>query len=153
MIKMQQEMSEQMKTNHFHSLFEREHSKPFVTLAHINRQTFEEVLVIFRRKNVKPEFQATAKHKWHRLAFDPNLKKLPNFLEELSQGAMEAFGENAGNMIDSFLYIKMPPKLKRSIFNARLENGPYDEIVAHLEKELELNALSGRKYLNSGLYD
>ena len=78
-------MSEQMKTNHFPSL---------VTLTHINRQTLEEVLVICRRKNVKPEFQATAKHKWHRLAFDPNLKKLPDLLEELNQGAKKAFGEN-----------------------------------------------------------
>ena len=44
-------------------------------------------------------------------------------------------------MIDSLLYAKLPPKLKRSVNMARLENGSYDEIVAHLERELELNAL------------
>ena len=67
--------------------------------------------------------------------------KLPDFLEELNQGAEKAFGENAKSMIDSLLYAKLPPKLKRSVNMARLENGTYEEIVAHLERELELNAL------------
>ena len=44
-------------------------------------------------------------------------------------------------MIDSLLYAKLPPKLKRSVNMAKLQNGSYDEIVAHLERELELNAL------------
>ena len=43
-------------------------------------------------------------------------------------------------MIDSVLYAKLPPKLKRAVNMARLENGCYDEIVAHLEKELWFNA-------------
>ena len=75
------------------------------------------------------------------LVFDPNTTKLPDFLEELNQGAEKAFGDNAQKMIDSLLYAKLPPKLKRSVNMARLENGSYDEIVAHLERELELNAL------------
>ena len=44
-------------------------------------------------------------------------------------------------MIDSLFYAKRPPKLKRSVNMALLENGTYEEIVAHLERELELNAL------------
>ena len=67
--------------------------------------------------------------------------KLPDFLEELNQGAERTFGDHAQKMIDSLLYAKLPPKLKRSVNMARLEKGSYDEIVAHLERELELNAL------------
>ena len=48
--------------------------------------------------------------------------KLPDFLEELNQGAEKAFAEHAQAMIDSLLYAKLPPKLKRSINMARLEN-------------------------------
>ena len=141
MIKMQPAMTEQMKINHFHSLLRKGALQTFRNINSINRQTLEDVLVIFRRKYVKPESQATAKHKWHRLTFDPNTMKLPDFLEELNQGAEKAFGENAKSMIDSLLYAKLPPKLKRSVNMARLENGTYEEIVAHLERELELNAL------------
>ena len=35
----------------------------------------------------------------------------------------------------------MPPHLKKSINQAHLENGTYEQIVSHLERELELNGL------------
>ena len=44
-------------------------------------------------------------------------------------------------MIDILLYAKLPPHLKRSLNLAYLENGTYDQIVAHLGRELELSAL------------
>ena len=141
MIKMQPDMTETMKINHFHSLLRKIALQTFRKINTANRQTLEDILAVFRRKYFKPESQATAKHKWHRLVFDPNTMKLPDFLEELNQGAEKAFGENAQAMIDSLLYAKLPPKLKRSVNMARLENATYEEIVTHLERELELNGL------------
>ena len=35
----------------------------------------------------------------------------------------------------------MPPQLKKSKNQAHLENGTYEQIVTHLERELELNGL------------
>ena len=141
MIKMQPEMSEQMKMIHFHSLLRKNALQPVRNISTADRQTLEDVLVIIRRKNVKPESQATAKHKWHRLVFDPKTTKIPEFIEELNQSAEKAFGDNAQKVIDSLLYAKLPLKVERSVNMARLENGSYEEIVAHLERELELNAL------------
>ena len=141
MIKMQPDMTEAMKINHFHSLLRKNALQTFRNINTANRQTLEEILAVFLRKYVKPESQATAKHKWHRLVLDPNTMKLSDFLEELNQGAEKAFGENAQAMIDSLLYAKLPPKLKRSVNMARLENATYEEIVTHLERELELNGL------------
>ena len=141
MIKMQPDMTETMKINHFHSLLRKNALQTFRNINTANRQTVEDILAVFRRKYVKPESQATAKHKWHRLVFDPNTLKLPDFLEELNQGAEKAFGENAQAMIDSLLYAKLPPKLKHSVNMTRLENATYEEIVTHLERELELNGL------------
>ena len=141
MIKMQPDMTETMKINHFHSLLPKNALQTFRNINSTNRQTLEDILAVFRRKYVKPESQATAKHKWHKLVFDPNTMKLPDFLEELNQGAEKAFGEHAQAMIDSLLYAKLPPKLKRSVNMARLENATYEEIVTHLERELELNGL------------
>ena len=141
MIKMQPDMTETMKINHFHSLLRKNALQTFRNINSANRQTLEDILAIFRRKYVKPESQATAKRKWHKLVFDPNTMKLPDFLEELNQGAEKVFGEHAQAMIDSLLYAKLPPKLKRSVNMARLENAAYEEIVTHLERELELNGL------------
>ena len=141
MIKMQPDLTETMKINHFHSLLRKNALQTVRNINSTNRQTLEDILAVFRRKYVKPESQATAKHKWHKLVFDPNTIKLPDFLEELNQGAEKAFGEHAQAMIDSLLYAKLPPKLKRSVNMARLENATYEEIVTHLEREVELNGL------------
>ena len=67
--------------------------------------------------------------------------KLPDFIEELNEGAEKAFGENAQARIDSVLCAKMPPKLEHSINMAPPENVTYEEIVTHLERETELNGL------------
>ena len=141
MIKMQPDMTETMKNNHFHSLLRKNALQTFRNINSTNRQTLEDILAVFRRKYVKPESQATAKHKWHKLVFDPNTMILPDFLEELNRGAEKAFGEHAQAVIDSLLYAKLPPKLKRSVNMARLENATYEEIVTHLERVLELNGL------------
>ena len=134
MIKMQPDMTETMKNNHFHSLLRKNALQTFRNINSANRQTLEDILSVFRRKYVKSESQATAKHKWHKLVFDPNTMKLPDCLEELNQGAEQA-------MIDSLLYAKLPPELKSSVKMARLENATCEEIVTHLERELELKGL------------
>ena len=140
-LKMQPEMTEAMKINHFHAHLRKEALQTFRNISAINMKTLDDVLSVFRRKYVKPESQATAKHNWHKLTFDPNTKSLPDFLEELNECAERAFGDNAQHMIDSLLYAKLPPHLKRSLNLAYLENGTYDQTVTHLERELELSGL------------
>ena len=103
MLRMQPDLTEPMKINLFHAHLRKNALQTFRNINTANRQTLEDILVIFRRKYVKPESQATAKHKWHKLTFDPEKMKLPDFLEELNQGAEKAFGENAQHMIDSLL--------------------------------------------------
>ena len=141
MLKMQPEMTEAMKINHFHAHLRKEALQTFRNISALNKKTLDDVLIVFRRKDVKPESQATVKHKWHKLTFNPNTKSLPDFLEELNECAERAFGDNAQHMIDSLLYAKMPPHLERSLNLAYLENGTYDQIVAHLERKLELSGL------------
>ena len=84
---------------------------------------------------------ATAKHKFQRLVFNPANQKLIDFLDELQKLAEDAFVVAAQAIIEQFIYAKMPPQLKKSINQAHLENGTYEQIVSHLERELELNGL------------
>ena len=140
-LKMQPEMTKAIKINNFHAHLRKEALQTFRNISASNKKTLDDVLIVFRRKYVKPKSQATAKHKWHKLTFDPNTKSHPDFLEELNECAERAFGDNAQHMIDSLLYAKLPPHLKRSLNLTYLENGTYDRIVAHLERELGLSGL------------
>ena len=84
---------------------------------------------------------ATAKHKFQRLVFNPANQKLIDFLVELQKLAKDAFGVAAQAVIEQLIYAKMPPHLMKSINQAHLENGTYEQIVSHLERELGLNGL------------
>ena len=109
----------------------------FLNIYATNKRLPKDVLKVLRRENFKLKPRATAKHKWHKLAFAPNTKSPSEFLEELNEYAERACGDRALQMIDSFLYAKMQPHLKRSINLAYLENGTCDQIVTHLEREIE----------------
>ena len=84
---------------------------------------------------------ATAKHKIQHLVFNPAKLKLLELLGELQKLAKDAFGVAVQAIIEQFLYAKMPPHLKKLVNQGHLENSTFEQIVRHLEKELELNSL------------
>ena len=140
-LKIHNQLTEEDKINYFHSLMRGDALQTFKNITSPNRENLVEILTVFRRKYVKPQSMATAKHKFQRLVFNPTNQKLIDFLDELQKLAKDAFGVAAQAIIEQFIYAKMPPHLKKSINQAHLENGTYEQIVSHLERELELNGL------------
>ena len=72
MLKMQPEMTAAIKIEHFHAHLRKEALQTIANICASNKQTLDDVLFVFRRKYVKPESQATAKNKWHKLKIDLN---------------------------------------------------------------------------------
>ena len=140
-LKIHNQLTEEDKINYFHSLMRGDALQTFKNITSPNRENLAEILTVFRRKYVKPQSMATAKHQFQRLVFNPTNQKLIDFLDELRKLAKDAFGVAAQAIIEQFIYAKMPPHLKKSINQAHLENGTNEQIVSHLERELELNGL------------
>ena len=140
-LKIHNQLTEGDKVNYFHSLMRRDALQTFKNIRSRKRDNLTEILTVFRRKYVKPQSMATAKHKLQELVFNPANQKLIDFLEELQKLAKDAFGVAAQAIIDQIIYAKMPPHLKKSINQAHLENGTYEQVVTHLGRELELNSL------------
>ena len=129
------------KIIYFHSLMRGDALQTLKNITSPNRENLKEILTKFRRKYVKPQSMSTAKHKFQRLVFNPANQKLIDFLDELQKLAKDAFGVAAHAIIEQFIYAKMPPHLKKSINQEHLENGTYEQIISHLERELQLNGL------------
>ena len=140
-LKIHNQLTEEDKRNYFHSLMRGDALQTFKNISSPNRENLTEILTVFRRKYVKPQSMATAKHKFQQLVFNPANQKLIDFLDELQKLAKDAFGVDAQAIIEQFMYAKMPPHLKKSINQAHLENGTCEQIVTHLEREFELNSL------------
>ena len=140
-LKIHNHLKEEDKIYFFHSLMRGDALQTFKNITSPNRENLGVILTVFRRKYVKPQIMATAKHKFQQLVFNPVNQKLIDFLDELQKLAKDAFGVAAQAIIDQFIYARTPPHLKKSINQAHFENGTYEQIVTHLERELELNSL------------
>ena len=140
-LKIHNPLTEEDKLHFFHSLMRGDALQTFKNISSPNRDNLTEILTVFRRKHVKPQSMATAKRKFQQLVFNPANQKLLDILDELHKLAKDAFGVDAQAIIEQFIYAKMPPHLKKSINQAHLENGTCEQIVTHLERELELNSL------------
>ena len=140
-LKIHNQLTQEDKINYLPSLMRGDALQTFKNITTPIRENLGEILTVFLRKYVKPQSMATAKHKFQRLICNPANQKLINFLDDLQKLAKDAFGVAAQATVEQFIYAKMPPHLKKSINQAHLENGTYEQIVSHLEKELELNGL------------
>ena len=90
---------------------------------------------------MKPQSKAKGNYKFQRMVFNPANQKLIDFLDELQELAEDAFGVATQLIIEHFIYAKMPPQLEKSINQTYLDNGSYEKIVTHLERESELNSV------------
>ena len=140
-LKIHNELTEIDRINYFHCLMRGDALQTFKNINGPTRQNLGEILAVFRRKYVKSQSMASAKHKFQKLVFNPANQNLVVFLEELQKLAKDAFEIAAHAFIEQILYAKMPPRLKKLINQAHLENGTYEQIVTHLQRELELNGL------------
>ena len=140
-LKIHNESTEDDRINYFHSLMRGDALQTFKEINGPTREKLGEILAVFRRRYVKPQSMATAKHKFHKLVFNPANQNIVEFLNELQKLAKDAFGIAAHAIIEQFIYDKTPPHLKKSINQAHLENGMYEQIVTHLERELQPNSL------------
>ena len=119
-LKIHNQLTEEDKIDYFHSLMRGDALQTFKNISSPNRESLGENLTVFRRKYVRPQSMATTKHRFQRLVFNPAKQKLMDFLDELLKIAKDAFGVAVEEMVEQFIYAKMPPQLKKSINQAHL---------------------------------
>ena len=119
-LKIHNQLTQEDKINYFHSLIRGDTLQTFENITSLNREKLGEILSSFRRKYVKPQSIATAKHKFQRLVFNPATQKLFDFLDELQKLAKDALGVAAQALIEQFIYAKMPPHLKKKQLTRRI---------------------------------
>ena len=140
-LKIHNRLTEENRMYYFHSLMRGDALQTFKNISSTSREKLAEIVTVFRKEYVKPQSMVTAKHKFQRLVFNPANQKLFDFMDELQKLPKDAFGVAAQATIEQFIYAKMPSYLRKSKNQAHLKNGTYDQILSHLERELEVNGL------------
>ena len=122
-LKIHNQLTEDDRINYFHSLMSGDALQTFKNINVPNRANLGEILAVFRRKYVKPQSMAPAKHKFQKLVFNPANQKLLDFLDELRKLAKDALGIATHAIIEQLIYAKMPAHLKKPINQAHSKNG------------------------------
>ena len=78
-LKIHKQLTEADKKNYFHSLMRGDALLTFKNINSPNRENLGQILTVFRRKYVKPQSMATAKHKFQRLVFNSAKKEVKWF--------------------------------------------------------------------------
>ena len=102
-LKIQNQLTEEDRINYFHSLMRGDALETLKNIKGPTRGNLGEILAVFRRKCVKPQSMATAKHKFQKLVFSPANQKLVDFLDELQILDKDAFGVAAHAIIEQFI--------------------------------------------------
>ena len=113
-IKNHNQLTENDRINYFHYLMRGDALQTFKNLNSTTRENLGETLAVLRRKYLKPESMATAKHEFQKLVFNPVNQNLVVFLEELQKLTKGAFGIAAHAIIEPIIYAKMPPHQKKN---------------------------------------
>ena len=70
-LKIHNQLTEEDRINYFHSLMRGDALQTFKNINRPTRENLGEILAVFRRKYVKPQSMAAAKHKFQKLVFNP----------------------------------------------------------------------------------
>ena len=76
-------LTEEMKVNHFHAHLRGLALKTIKNIRRTPITTLEDNRKVFGRNYVKPEHSASGKHQFNKHSFNPEIQKLPDFLEKL----------------------------------------------------------------------
>ena len=90
-LKVHNQLADGDKIYYFQSLMRGDALQTLKNISSRNRDNLTEILSVFRRKYVKPQSMATAKHKFQQLVLNPVHRKLIGFLNELQKLAKDAF--------------------------------------------------------------
>ena len=139
-LKLHIQLTEEDRINYFHSVMRRDALQTFKNINGPTRENRGEILAVFEGNTINPNRWRQQNTTSRNFFFNPANQKL-DFLDELQKLANDEIGIAAHAIIGQFIYAKLPPHLKKSINQAQLEIGTYEQIVLHLERELELNCL------------
>ena len=138
-LKIHNQLTEEDKIYYFHSRMRGDALQK--TSPAPTERVWGEILTVFRGKYVKPQSMATAKHKFHQLVLNPAEPEVNWFFgrtPESGKRCVRSWCPSNHWAIHTCQDASTPEKINKP---GHLENGTYEQIVTHLERELELNGL------------
>ena len=101
-------LTEEQKLNYFQSLLRDDAIEFWQTLTITTETTLRDILTAFKKEYAKEELSEVSKFKFDQLRYDPATESFSTFLANYKKIAKQAYGEKAQEIVQTFLFAKLP---------------------------------------------
>ena len=123
-------LTEEQKLKNFKSLLRDDAIEFWQTLTITTETTLKDILAAFKKEYAKEELSEVSKFKFDQLRYDPTIESFSTFLANYKKVAKQAYGEKAQEIIQTFLFAKLPIQLQNELAIA----GNYDASIEDIKK-------------------
>ena len=130
-------LTEEQKLNYFRSLLRDDVVEFWQTLTITTETTLRDILTAFKKEYAKEELSEVSKFKFDQLRYDPAPESFSTFLANYKKIAKQAYGEKTQEIVQTFLFAKLPIQLQNELAIAGKHNATIEDIKTFVQRRCQ----------------
>ena len=130
-------LTEEQKLNYFQSLLRDDAIEFWQTLPITTETTLRDILMAFKKEYAKEELSEVSKFKFDQLRYDPTTESFSTFLAKYKKIAKQAYGDKAQEIVQTFLFAKLPIQLQNELAIAGKHNASIEDIKTFVQRRCQ----------------
>ena len=130
-------LTEEQKLNYFQSLLRDDAIEFWQTLKITTETTLRDILAAFKKEYAKEELTEVSKLKFDQLRYDPTTESFSTFLANYKKVAKQAYGDKAQEIVQTFLFAKLPIQLQNELANAGKHDASIEEKKTFVQRRCQ----------------
>ena len=130
-------LTEEQKLNYFQSLLRDDAIEFWQTLPITTETTLRDILMAFKKEYAKEELSEVSKFKFDQLRYDPTTESFSTFLANYKKIAKQAYGDKAQEIVQTFLFAKLPIQLQNELAIAGKHNASIEDIKTFVQRRCQ----------------
>ena len=130
-------LTEEQKLNYFQSLLRDDALEFWHTLKITTVPTLRDILAAFKKEYAKEELTEVSKFKFDQLRYDPTTESFSTFLANYKKVAKQAYGDKAQEIVQTFLFAKLPIQLQNELAIAGKHDASFEEIKTFVQRRCQ----------------
>ena len=130
-------LTEEQKLSYFQSLLRDDAIEFWQTLTITIETTLKNKLATFKKEYEKEELSEVSKFKFDQLRYDPTTESFSTFLANYKKVAKQASGEKAREIVQTFLFAKLPIQLQNELAIAGKHDASIEDIKTFVQRRCQ----------------
>ena len=130
-------LTDEQKLNYFESLLRDDTIDFWQTLKITTETTLTEILQAFSKEYAKEDLKEVSKYKFDQMRYDPTTESFADFLTKFKKLAKQAYGDKANDIVETFLFAKLPIQIQNDLAMAGKHDATSEEIKTFVQRRCQ----------------